>query len=253
MNTKPDVDQLTADEGKLVVEDQSSRLLNAYLIAGWAVLTILLIMAGLLYRRAAVAHLIREVEAQNAAFASEFERLSWPEFSAYVTDAAPQSSREELQEHSQTERFRQLIVEQAGSLPVVRVKLYTRGGLTVFSTSIDDIGQYSDDVASHRYYRGYFDDDDDNFAELTHYDRFETLDGTIKDCDLVSSYDALPTQRYRTEGILEIYQDVTPSLQRIKRNQTAIIGIGVFLVALLLGIPVVRLGRTRSLKQGNDQ
>jgi hypothetical protein len=246
MNTKPDADQLSTDKGKVVVEDQTSRLLNTYLIAGWAALTILMIMSGLLYRRMAVADLIREVEAQNTSFASEFERLSWPEFSEYVVDVAPASSRDELQEHPEVERFRQLIVEQAGSLPVVRVKLYTREGLTVFSTTTDDIGQYSNDVASQEYYRGYFDDDDD-FAKLTHHDSFETLDGTIKDCDLVSSYDALPTRRYRPEGILEITQDVTPSLQSIKRNQAAIIGIGVFLVALLLGISAVLSGRTRSL------
>ncbi len=231
MNTEPGIDQ--PPTGEVIVEDQSSRLVSTYLIAGWAALIILLILSGLLYRRVATAHLIRQVKSQNTAFTSEFERLAWPELSEYVADVVPLSSRDDLQAHPMTERFKQLIAKQADGQPVVKVKLYTREGLTVFSTTPDDIGQYSDDIAS---LRGYPEFDG---AKLAHYNSFEALGDTIKDCDLVSSYDAFPSNRYRPEGILEIYQDVTPSLQRIKRTQAIIIGTGVFLVTLLLGISIL--------------
>jgi signal transduction histidine kinase len=118
-------------------------------------------------------------------------------------------------------------------LPVVKVKIYTLDGRTVFSTQASQIGQDKSTNAGFLAARaGHV------ASELTHRDTFSAFEQTIEDRDVLSSY--LPIQRGMTtnpiEGVFEIYTDVTPLLLRVKQRQWYIVSGVIISLALLYGI-----------------
>lgn len=248
-DTKPDTAPAMADRSRVVVEDQTPGLLRYYLIAGWVTLVVLTVVLGLLYRRMAVSNLTHEIESQNIALARQFTNRLWPEFGAFVR-AASDMSGDELREHPQSSRLRQAILKQVEGQPVVRVSLYGEDGLIVFSTQTSEIGQYTTDreildiVTRQRYWYTR----SDTTTELTHHDTFDALDSTIERCDLVSSYMTVPSGRV----VLEIYQDVTPSLRKIKRIQAIGIGTVTLISTLLLGFSLFSMRRKKASMQGEE-
>lgn len=222
------------------VEDQTPRLFRYYTIAALVALAIVTIVLGIIYRQLAVMNLTNQAESQNVALARRFTNSTWPQFESFV-DEASDLSPEELLDHPQTARLRQAILEQIDDPSVfVGVTLYDPEGLIVFSTEDTEIGEYRSEADGFvtdrwRYW------DDRVTTELLHYDTFSAFEGTIHDRELASSY--VPIYRdvspHSVEGVIQVYQDVTPTLQGIKRTQrNAIAGVMITLV-LLAGLSLI--------------
>ncbi|MDH3600643.1 MAG: HAMP domain-containing histidine kinase [Candidatus Tectomicrobia bacterium] len=128
-------------------------------------------------------------------------------------------------------------------LLVVKVKIYTLDGRTVFSTQASQVGQDKSTNAGFLSARA-----GQVASELTHRDTFSAFEQTIEDRDVLSSY--LPIQRGAStspiEGVFEIYTDVTPLLLRIERRQRTMV-VGVILgLSLLYAILYVIVRRADS-------
>src|SRR5574341_431240 len=95
-------------------------------------------------------------------------------------------------------------------------------------------------------------DPDGLATELTHRDTFSAFDREIVDRDLISSYVPIYGSEGQVEGVMEVYDDVTPLLDRIAQTQrTVIVGLIVAL-GLLYGVLYAIVRRADSLiKQQN--
>ena len=220
-------------QGRIVVEDQTHRLLRHYILAAWITLIVFVVVSGLIYRKLAVNNLVQEAEDQNIIVARQFANTSWPEFTSFVSDTSGLSG-DDLRDYSESSGLREALLIPAGGLPVVRIRLYARDGLIAFSTDDAEMGSYATDeaimdIVNWRWYR----DDPGVVTQLTHHDVFEGLDSTIRDCDLVSSAVAIPGDGRRTEVVLQVTQNITPGIQKIARAQMIGIGSGVLIATVL--------------------
>ena len=181
-----------------------------------------------LYRQIAISGLMEVGESKNVAITRSFSNVIWPEFSTFLNDAA-EMSPEEIKTHSETARLHEVVLEQMQGLTVVKVKIYTLNGKTVFSTEESQIGEDKRDNAGFLMAR-----EGNAVSELTHRDTFSAFEGELEDRDVISSY--LPIQRNASaevEGIIEVYDDVTPLLKKISTNQRNI-ALGILLILILL-------------------
>ena len=110
----------------------------------------------------------------------------------------------------------QAVVESVRGTNIVKVKIYNRQGITIFSTDPSQIGQdKSKGEGVIRALRG------EVASELTHRDTFSAFEGVIENSDLLSSY--IPIQANRPQasidGVFEIYAQVTNFVVQIHRTQ----------------------------------
>lgn len=215
------------------------RLVRYFSIISLVAFLIVTVVLALFYRQTAVDDLLVLRESNNVALTQSFANSLWPEFSRFVTTAYTLSP-EELPRHPEIARMREAVLAQMVGLSVVKVKVYDLDGLTVFSTEARQIGESKRDNA------GYLSAREGVVAtELTHRDTFSAFEQTIEDRDVISSY--VPIQPDGpggpVEGVFEVYDDVTPLLQRIEQTQRNVI-IGVVVVlAVLYGVLYVIVRR----------
>lgn len=118
-------------------------------------------------------------------------------------------------------------------LSVVKVKIYNLDGLTVFSTDPNQIGEDKSTNAGFLAARA-----GQVASELTHRDTFSAFEDTIVDRDIISSYVPIRSSDSGTsiDGVFEVYDDITPLLDRIEQTQKWIFGVVSVTLAILYGV-----------------
>ena len=102
-------------------------------------------------------------------------------------------------------------MESVRGTAIVKVKIYDRQGITVFSTDPTQIGQdKSKGQGVIRALRG------EVASELTHRDSFSAFEGVIENTDLLSSYIPIQADRPQAsiDGVFEVYAEVTGFVTR---------------------------------------
>ncbi|KAF4530521.1 hypothetical protein B566_EDAN018648, partial [Ephemera danica] len=121
------------------------------------------------------------------------------------------------------------VTEAMLGLKVVKVKLYNRDGLTIFSTDASQIGE--DSSAKPGFARAR---NGEVNSSLTHRDHFDAFEGTIADRDLIFTYVPVhASARGEFEGVLEIYSDVTELQREQARAQWQVAAVVLTLLGLL--------------------
>ncbi len=216
-----------SEAGQATNPKKPFQLLRYFTITSLTAFVLVGVSLVVFYRQIAVEELTEIGESKNAALTQTFSNVIWPEFAPFLISASDLSA-DAIRAHPETARLRQAVFEQMQGLSVIKVKIYTLDGKTVFSTEESQIGEDKSENAGFLAARN-----GELASELTHRDTFSAFEGQIEDRDVISSY--VPIQRGGSdvEGVLEVYDDVTPLLENISVSQRNIV-IGVTLILSLL-------------------
>lgn len=203
------------------------QLLRYFTITSLIAFVLVAVSLVIFYRQIAVNNLMEIGESKNTALTQTFSNVIWPEFASFLSSASDLSV-DAIRAHPETTRLRQAVIEQMQGLSVIKVKIYNREGMTVFSTQESQIGEDKSENA------GFLAALNGGLAsELTHRDTFSAFEGEIEDRDVISSYIPIRHGDSGVEGVFEVYDDVTPLLENISIAQRNV-AIGVTLILALL-------------------
>jgi signal transduction histidine kinase len=210
------------------------RLQRYFTITSFIAFILIAILLGYFYRTLAFADLIATNESKNVALTQTFSNSLWPDFAPFVAEAGSMTA-EELQAHPRTQELYEQVQTQMEGLSVVKVKVYNLEGLTAFSSERAQIGQDKSDNAGYLSARAGL-----VASELTFRDSFSAFEQTIEDRNVFSSYVPIYGSSGNIEGVFEVYDDVTPLVQRLEQTQRNIIlGVAGILAVLYLVLFII--------------
>ena len=221
-----------------------ARLLRLLQYSQWFALAILVAVVGGLsyfYRGLVLDSLVESETRSNVALTNAFVNALWPAHAGFIARAGEMAPRDLVTNAEIAEIERDLHVLARG-LNVVKVKIYDRRGLTVFSTDERQIGE--DKATNPGFLRART---GQAASEITRRDHFDAWEGSLSDRNIISTY--VPVRRTElseVEAVFEVYTDVTDLIARMQRSQWYVLG-GVFgamvLVYLALQLLLVRYRR----------
>lgn len=216
------------------------RLTRNFAIVAGIVLLAVTATLSLLYRQWAIEQLRAEVEQNNVNVARLLANVLW-QHQRPLLEALTAADPKTLPERPEIGALGDVIGDLVRDAPVVKVKIYSLKGLTIFSTAHSQIGEDKQgDEGVAMALNGKV------ASELAHANTLSTFEGAIVDRDLLSSYVPI----YRSEsagevaGVFEVYNDVTGFVAQIGRVQIWLAAIGFGTAALVYAalVAVVRHG-----------
>lgn len=213
------------------------KLVRFFSIASIIAFVATAILLGYFHRQISINNLIAVREAGNVEVTQLFVNAVWDDYEEFFLTEAPNLSNEDLPTASTTADFRATVLQHMAGLQVVKIKVFGLDGRTLFSTEAAQIGE---DKANNA---GFLSAKNGVAAsELTYRGEFSAFEGIIEDRNVIASYVPLISNTATGEiiGVFEVYEDVTPLLDRINFTQTWLIGgVVAFLSALYAGLLVI--------------
>ncbi|HCY16702.1 MAG: hypothetical protein A2Z93_04410 [Curvibacter sp. GWA2_64_110] len=217
--------------------------------------------AGLLtlyYRSITNEQLLHHEQNRAEEFTQVFENSLWPHFKP-VIDADQSASPDVLRERAATTKLREALGNMMRGTTVLKIKIYSRDGITAFSTDPQQIGE---NKAGNAGFRSAL--NDMPRSELTHRNQFDAIEGTLEERDVISTYvpiHNIENGQQHVDGVFEVYQDVTTFVQEADRHLKWVsTGVVAVLAALYLAqFMVVRRAQTilraqaRALEDTNQE
>jgi diguanylate cyclase (GGDEF)-like protein len=205
---------------------------------------VLAIVVGLswFYRRLAFDALVENETRSNVALTTTFANSLWPRYADFIRSAAKVAPAE-LPTRPEIRSLRQDLKFLTQGLHVVKVKIYDRRGLTVFSTDARQIGE---DKSANPGFRAAA--AGTAASDITFRARFDAWEGVINDRNLIASY--IPVRVAEggpVEAVAEVYSDVTPLVERMNRAQKQVVGSVIGAMALLYALMLWIAGRSDRL------
>ena len=201
---------------------------------------ILIVMAagalGPLYRVLSVQQMTELAEQRNIGMAQVFENsLGNP--LANLISASLGREADFLKKSVEATQLHDSVVALMRNTSVVKVKMYSRLGMTIYSSDASQIGENSLNNAGFRSAIS-----GKVVSELTHRNNIDTFEGTRADLDVLSSYIPIIGKDRSIEGVFELYQDVTPFMTQLHRSLWWVTAgvFAVFMALFLLQFLVVR-------------
>lgn len=211
------------------VEDQRSNLLRLYVTVAWAVLVVLAVVTGLVYRRVAKSRLALERENAAYAVAQQFTSKLWPQARA-IANRAAQTDPAELRADPEIAQISAALTALADGLPrLVEARVYGPDGTVLFATAPDHIGDVATDPVVIEMLEGRY------------YGRRRPNVATEVDAALVTTRVAIRADYRDVEAVLALKQDAAPGIRRIATIQALIIGGGIGLSSVLGGVALRKL------------
>jgi diguanylate cyclase (GGDEF)-like protein len=185
--------------------------------------------------------LIEHEGKDNANVAQLFANGSWARHRHYI-ESDDLVDRSSVLAHPDLRILSQEISALVRGMKVVKVKIYNRRGLTIYSSDDRQIGESK--AGNQGFLTALA---GKSVSQITHRDHFDSFDGVISDRDLLSSYvPILPIGVKDAVAVMEIYSDVT---QMMKEDQQQANELGLVLFCamgglyLFLGLIVLRAAR----------
>ncbi len=188
------------------------RLLRYFSITSAVVLAIVIGVLIGLYRHIATNELIRLTENQNVALAQSFANSIWQRFSTYV-DSVAGLNGDAIRARPETHEIHQALKTLTADFPVLKVKIYGKGGLTVYSSVFNEIGIDKSKnpgfiSAARRHIPA---------TKLAHKGKLSAFSGVFYNREIVETYIPIPRGDGPVEAVFELYSDVTLATEGIDR------------------------------------
>jgi PAS domain S-box-containing protein len=215
------------------------KLLRYFSITSLVAFAVVVVLLAGFYRQSALSDLAAMQERQHLALTQVFSNSIWPAHAPLVATLAGLPP-DQLRARPELARLRQDVLGQMRDTSVIKVKIYSPSGLTLFSTEPGEIGaQQADNAGVIASLAGQV------ASELNHSDSFNTFDSVIENRDLFSTY--IPLRGAGPGGpivgVFEIYTDVTPFLRQIAATQLRVAGGVALALAALYGVLFVIVRR----------
>ncbi|MEO0455869.1 MAG: ATP-binding protein [Cyanobacteria bacterium P01_A01_bin.114] len=229
---------------------QKSTLSDFSLIKSFSIISLtgFAIATGLLaafYRQRAVHDLVLVTQENNVALAQTLANTLWDDYGAFLSNTRSISDQE-LQSQPIIKDLSRDVLNQIEGLSVAKVKFFDLQGRTVFSTDLTQLG--IDKSQSEGFLLA---KSGTTISQLGHRDTFKALRGTLKDRHLLSSYIPITADHTSNEivGVVELYTDVTPLLQRIEQTQQRVVLGSILILLSLYGVLILFVRKADSLLQ----
>ena len=168
---------------------------------------------GPLYRHLSLQQMQSLAESRNVAMTQVFQNSLRGPLNALMSQAVGKDIAA-IRDSEETRQMHASVVELMRDTAVIKVKLYNRIGSTVFSTDPAQIGESKLENAGFRSaMNGVV------LSELTHRNRIDSFEGARSKIDVLASYIPVGGPEGDIEGVFELYQDVTPFVAQLQRNQ----------------------------------
>lgn len=210
------------------------KLRRIFSIATLVSMAVVVLAVAVLYRSMTRDALVDQATRSNAALAQSFANSIWSRFATFV-DVAAGLPVAELRSRPEIAALHEQVQQRLHGLNVVKVKIYSLNGRTVFSTDAQQLGEdKSDNVGFQRARLGA------TASELAFRNQVYSFEGTIADRNLLSSYIPITDQPGGdVKAVFELYSDVTGLVDRLDRSQRYLI-LGAFFYYGLLYFVVRR-------------
>ena len=179
-------------------------------------------------------------ERQNANLTHIFSKQIWPKFGSFIEEAGALTV-EGLRAHPTIKALHNVLYTELADTNVLKVKIYSPTGITVYSPDPRQIGQ---DYSAHKRFQKAVNDD---FSSVLEFRKtFGAYSGPVTDRWVLSSYIPVGNGTWDKPfvGVFEIYTDVTDFHAQIAatgRIHTAVVA-AVFVAVFLLLLAAVWYG-----------
>ncbi len=161
-------------------------------------------LLGPLYQHISIQQMTTLAEDRSVAMARIFENSSGQGLMTLLGNSAGRDTASLLAAVN-TQELRSKTVMLMQGTSVIKIKVYNRLGITVFSTDISQIGE---NKLRNDGFKGAI--GGVVTSNLTHRDTINAFEGALSNVDVLSSYIPITGEGKTIEGVFEIYQDVSP-------------------------------------------
>ncbi len=204
------------------------RLTRAYSLVSLVGILIVAVVMAFFYRAVAVDALMRVQDESNADLTRAFADSIWNKHAAFI-ERASTLPPDQLALQPEIAVLREDLKQRMRGMRVMKIKIYDRSGLTVFSTEVTQIGEQKGDNPG---FQGAL--QGKVVSKIVFRDKFNAFDQIIEDRDLLSSY--LPVhygQDDQIVGVFELYTDITTLLGEVRQTEYKIMAL---VAGLMLGL-----------------
>jgi len=184
-------------------------------------------LLGPLYRQLSIQQMTALAEDRNVAMAQIVENALGPILIPLVGSTVGRDGAA-LRAEVEAQSIYAKAVNLMHNTAVVKIKVYNRLGVTVFSTEVAQIGENKLNNPGFKAAIG-----GNVLSELTHRDTMSSFEGERSEVDVLASYMPMRGEGKVVEGVFEIYQDVSPYMAAL---QSALLWVTAGLVAVLAGL-----------------
>ena len=223
-------------------------LVRYFSLVSAVVVVVAMIAVAAVLTQTTTEQLIEERQNANVSLTRVFSSSVWTQFRDHVRESANLEG-DALRAHPATRELLQSVHELMQGLSVVKVKVYSLNGNTVFSTEAAQMG------ASKKGNPGFLSARDGRpISEYSNRARFSAFENEIFDVDVVSSYIPIRDNNGRIEAVFEVYDNVTETLRKVETRKYLIIAVvaGLFTLLYLALLVIVRRA-AKILEQQRDQ
>ncbi len=207
-------------------------------LASAIVLLLALAMVAWFYYQQAVRNLTEMSTKHNIGIDRILLNTVWDRYGSYIAEAGNLDSAT-LRARPETQSIDVAIRALTANMHVLKVKIYSKEGITIFSTDQPQIGEdYSNSAAFMTAAQ-----DGQASSALSLRDRFSAFSGEVFLRDIVETYLPIFDDNQNIVGVFEVYTDVTDVKERIDQTTiTMLVGlVGIF--SALYGVLVFGIMR----------
>ena len=205
-------------------------------LASAALLLVALVLIAWFYNQQATRSLVEMTTRHNIAVDRILSNIVWSHYWDHFAVAETMSA-DTLRTHPKTAEIDHLVRTITEGVQILKVKIYSRDGLIVFSTDPTEIGgDYADSSAFQVAVR-----EGRPSSALSYKDRFSAFSGEIFNRDAVETYLPTTDAEGNVIGVVELYSDVTDAKEQIDHTTIRILVVltvifGVMYAVLVMGI-----------------